>query len=146
MTATKSSLRSKLAIGIVAVLCLAGSLAILSPTPPIASGSQVNQDLGPAAEYKILYAGDSGGPREKRYLEMLKHFFVRVESISIRNLNSKTAAPYDIVVADWKRRYVDGKYASGHAPCGLEKTFAKPIIMIGAVAGDIQHHSKLDWL
>ena len=104
------------------------------------------QDLGPAAEYKILFAGDKEGPREIPFVELLRRHFKKVDSIPLKELNPKTAAPYDVVIADWKRRYVDGKYASARPPCALEKTFSKPIIMIGAVAGDIQHDSKLDWL
>ncbi len=111
-----------------------------------ASGPQ-DPDLGPAREYRVLYAGQPGGEREARFLEFLRRWFSRVDSISLEKLDSKAAASHDVVIADWGRRYVDGKYSSASTPRGkLGEDFARPVVMIGAVAGEIQHRTKINWL
>jgi len=80
-------------------------------------------------------------------MEFLEPWFVRVDAISLEELDAKSAAPYDVVIADWKRQYKNGMPQDGvEAPVALGASFTKPMIMLGAIAGSLQHHSKIDWL
>ena len=122
-------------------LTLLAALATL--TPP----AQQEFPLGGAAQYKILYAGKPGDVREKRFVALLKTHFAKVDSISLSELNADKAAPYDVIIADWSRRYTkDSGFHGRGAGANLPQEFSKPIIMIGAVGGEIQRHTKLDWL
>lgn len=128
-------------------------LAISLAAPLAADAPPASEDLGPAREYRILYAGPSGTDREQAFLDFLRGWFARVDAIDLKRLTPDAASDYDVVVADWKRRYSpDGGFASDDgssfpsARAGIGPEFTKPIVMIGAVAGEIQHHSKIDWL
>src|SRR5262245_5779608 len=104
-------------------------------------------DLGPAKALKILYAGAPGDARETHFMEFLRPWFAQVDDISLLELNEKTAAPYDVVIADWKRQYQNGDILDDAEPkAALGATFSKPVILIGSTAAVIQHHSKINWL
>jgi hypothetical protein len=102
--------------------------------------------LGEAAEYRILYAGKSRNVREERFLKLLKSHFARVDTIDLTQLTPLKARDYDVVIADWERRYKGGVFKNEPYGLQLDATFSKPIVMIGAVGGEIQRHTKLDWL
>jgi len=98
----------------------------------------------------VLYAGFPGTDREKDFVALLKQHFAKVETTNLGSISMKTAAPFDVVIADWKERfkYVDGKatnYVEGPA-FRLDEDFTKPIVMIGAVGGEIATWSKIGWL
>lgn len=101
-------------------------------------------------DLSILYAGYPGGPREKAWTEFLKRWFSKVESIDLRKLSVRSAADFDVVVADWTSRYENGRYNPGaeRHNTSLGKDFTKPIIMIGAVGAELTRRIKLktDWL
>ena len=104
-------------------------------------GAQALKDL------KVLYAGVTDGTREKAFVEFLKPWVGKVDTIALNKLRAEEAAPYDVVIADSKRIYVEGKPTLGNrVKVALEATFTKPVIMIGAVAGESAHEGKLDWL
>lgn len=108
--------------------------------------SQV-EDLGAAKELKILYAGAPESERAKHFLEFLEPWFAKVDGIALDALTREAAAPYDVVIADWKRLYGPEGFANENMPqAQLEAGFDRPIVMIGAVAGSIQRGSQLDWL
>ena len=111
----------------------------LAQTPP-------QESLGPAKALKVLYAGAPGAERTAHFMEFLKPWFAQVDSVGLAQLNSRSAAAYDVVIADWKRQYKDGNPEDFDAPAVLNAAFTKPVIMLGAVAGTIQRHSKIDWL
>jgi hypothetical protein len=114
--------------------------ALVAPQTP-------SEDLGPAKELRILYAGALGTERAARFIEFLTPWFAKVDGIALGELTSKAAAPYDVVIADWKRLYGPDGFTNGDMPRGtLEAGFDRPIVMIGAVAGSIQRESQLDWL
>lgn len=96
----------------------------------------------------ILYAGYPGGEREHAWVEFLGQWFTRVEAIDLRQLDERTARTFDVVVADWKPRYVGGKYQEDTEKHGksLPFTYSKPTILIGAIAAEITPRIKLDWL
>jgi hypothetical protein len=104
--------------------------------------------FGEAKNTKILYAGSPGGSREKAFTEFLKQWFDKVDTLDLRKLNSSSAEPYDVVIADWTSRYGnDGYKKDMNGPSiQLGPKFKKPIVMIGAVGGEIAKHSLLDWL
>ena len=104
-------------------------------------------DLGEANRYSILYAGHPGGEREAAFVEFLKSWFSRVDTISLPELKPGSAEAYDVVVADWTRLQGKDGFQSSNRPRGnLTKAFDKPVILIGAVAGEVQRHSKINWL
>src|SRR5262245_27579203 len=124
-------------------------LALLAILPLLLSGASPQENtLGEASRYRILYAGKPGDPREAQFVELLKSRFTHVKSIDLNQLSSASAKDFDVIVADWTRRYGGkGEFKSDRQPrLALNGDFAKPIVMIGAVGGEIQQHTKLDWL
>jgi hypothetical protein len=130
-----------------AVRCAGGLLSVLLAAG--GSAAQSREELGEHSKLAILYAGESGSAREKAFVEFLAPLFAKVEAIDLAKLDPKSAADYDVVIADWKRRYPrppEGTWDS--APGSLSRELAKPIVMIGAVGGEITRElrPKLDWL
>jgi hypothetical protein len=138
------------AITWIASLALAG--APQQPAPQqLARPAASHAATDPKQRLAILYAGCPGTEREKDFVAFLNEHFVKVETTSLGSLSPKTAAPYDVVIADWKERYkyVDGRateYTSGTSAFGITEEFTKPIVMIGAVGGEIALWSKIGWL
>ena len=96
----------------------------------------------------VLYAGDPDSPRTERFTAFLSPWVKRVESISLADLDAEAAAKFDVVVADWHRRYGEGGYQGG-APHGMKlgRYFKTPVVMVGAVGGElVREWSKLNWL
>jgi hypothetical protein len=119
------------------------SLALLA----LAVQAAPQESLGPAKDLKILYAGAPDEVREERFLTFLEAWFTHVDPMPLTELDAKSAAPYDVVILDWKRQYKNGMPVDGaDAPLKLSASFAKPVIMLGANAATVQHHSKIDWL
>ncbi len=115
---------------------------------PSALAADEPLDLGDYQKLSILYAGAPGDERETAWVEFLGQHFAKVGKISLEELSNEAAAGYDVVVADWKSRYVDGEYQSdrGHR-VRLDRSFSKPVIGIGAVGAEIARRtSKLTWL
>jgi hypothetical protein len=126
---------------------IAGLAAIASASKALADGGY---DLGEAKHLKILYAGVPELERGKAFLAFLRENFAKVDAIGIEELDVKKAAPYDVVVADWKRLYGPGgiqetnRIDSPKLALGVD--FGKPIVMLASVGGSIQHHTKIGWL
>jgi hypothetical protein len=102
-----------------------------------------DKEMGEARKYKILFAGKRGSDREKKFVQLLLPKFGRVDAISLEQLDSRAAAPYDVVVADWDRRWAHGDYQDKKPRVQLDDAFSKPIVMVGAIAGEIQKRSKI---
>ena len=96
----------------------------------------------------VLYAGDPESPRTERFTAFLSPWVQRVEAISLKDLDAEAAAKFDVVVADWHRRYGEDGYQGGEAHgMQLERDFKKPVVMVGAVGGElVRGWSKLNWL
>jgi hypothetical protein len=120
---------------------LALLLALVLQAPP--------SDLGPAAELRVLYAGAPASARMASFERFLEQWFARVDVIGLVDLTPKRAAPYDVVVADWTRRYSGERFDSSlRHGAELDDAFTKPLVMIGAVAGELfrAEQPKIDWL
>ena len=129
-------------LGFVVLLFAGASLAFRTGEPP---------RRGPG-DLAILYAGDPESPRTERFRDFLSASGARVETIALTDLldllDEAAAEPFDVVVADWHRRYVEKGYDAGtqHA-MQLPRGFAKPVVMVGAVAGElVRPWSKINWL
>jgi hypothetical protein len=126
--------------------CLGFALACVLSSPPADDGAptQVAHEKYPIS---VLYAGYPGGERERAFLAFLNEWFTRAAAIDLRKLDRASAADYDVVIADWKSRYKDGKPddSDPHKKT-LEASYDKPTILIGAVAAEITPRTKLDWL
>ena len=80
------------------------------------------------------------------FLELLDEWFPDVHTISLAELNSESAAEFDVVVADWKPAYDNGEYQDGvEPPRSLDTAYAKPTVTIGRV-GTTLAGGKIDWL
>lgn len=122
---------------------LALLLAFLCLTPQSAKDKEA---LGDAKKLKILLAGKRGGEREKIFGQFLARYFAKVETVNLDQLTEKVAAPYDIVIADWERRYAHGGFQDHKKPkLRIPDGFSKPIIMIGMVSGEIQRLTKIGY-
>jgi hypothetical protein len=119
---------------------------VLLALAPICAPPQ-DGEMGEARKYRILYAGLKGDAREERFVKLLKERFDKVDSIGLQSLSAEAANGYDVVVADWGRRYKGKGFSSENSPkLQLSPNFARPIVMIGAVAGEIQRRTKINWL
>ena len=129
-------------LGFVVLLFAGASLALRTGEPP-------KRGLGDLA---ILYAGDPQSPRTERFRAFLAASGARVETIPLTNLldllDAEAAEPFDVVVADWHRRFVEKGYDAGRRhDMQLPREFAKPVVMVGAIAGElVRPWSKIDWL
>lgn len=96
----------------------------------------------------VLYAGKPDSPRTERFRAFLEPWVARVETISLSDLDAEAAAPFDVVVADWERRYGEDGYQSPEPHRkALGREFPTPVVMIGAVAGElVKSWSKIHWL
>jgi len=113
-------------------------------TPPTAAPRAAGG--GDATDLSILYAGAPGGEREKHFVEFLEEWFPEVHTISLEELDSKAAEPFDVVVADWKPQYKDGRSLPGAGPkVHLDPGYSKPTICLASVGAAICG-GKLDWL
>ena len=122
---------------------LCALLVLTLGAPAMADG----YDMGASRSLKVLYAGVPGSPRETAFLALLRAAFATVDATDLTTLSMRTAAGYDVVVADGRRLY-PMREGEGLATTSLAlgPEFTKPIIAISAVAGTIQHHTKIDWL
>lgn len=131
------------------------TLAWIASVPLALPASDVpaaDAHIQPQQTLSILYAGFPGGDREKDFVAFLREHFAKVEATNLETLSMEKAKPFDVVVADWKPRYkyVDGRAKEFDSGSGqhfsLSKDFTKPIVMIGAVGGEIARWSKIGWL
>lgn len=108
--------------------------------------SKDKEALGDAKKFKILLAGKRGGPREKIFGAFLGKYFAKVDAINLEQLTDKAAENYDIVIADWERRYAHGDFQDHKKPkLRLPEGFSKPVLLMGIVAGEIQRHTKFGY-
>jgi hypothetical protein len=106
------------------------------------------EGLGDAKKLKILYAGYPGGSREASYTKFLRSWFDKVEAIDLQKLDTSTAAPFDVVIADWGSQYGNDGYPKELADANVKlgAGFSKPLVVIGAVGGQFSSRSLFDWL
>ncbi len=125
-----------------AALLLALAALAMSPV----QSAKDKEALGEARKFKILLAGKRGGPREALFGAFLGKFFAKVDAISLEQLSEKTAEKYDVVIADWERRYAHGDFQDHKKPkLRLPENFSKPVILVGMVGGEIQRHTKIGY-
>lgn len=104
--------------------------------------------LGSHRALKVLYAGVPDTPRFAAFSAFLGAHFDGFAAQDVTKLDAVAAEPFDVVVCDGKRLYpMDAQNPSiDQAECKLGPDFRKPIVMLGAMGGSVQHHTKLDWL
>jgi hypothetical protein len=131
--------------GLAVFASAASGQATPNPSPPAQPASPATSD-GDATDLSILYAGAPGGEREKHFVEFLEEWFPEVQTISLEELTSKAAEPFDVVVADWKPQYKDGRSLPDAGPkVRLDPSYSKPTICLASVGSAICG-GKLDWL
>ncbi|HZN62423.1 MAG TPA: hypothetical protein VFC90_08475 [Planctomycetota bacterium] len=122
---------------------LAGLLSLLLLFPA-AQSAKDKEAMGDAKKLKILLACKRGSDREARFGQFLARYFGKVVPISLELLTEKTAEGYDVVVADWERRYAHGDFQDHKKPkLRIPDGFSKPVIMVGMVGGEVQRHTKI---
>jgi len=118
--------------------------AVLAFVAPAAGPSQQDKELAEAKKFKILYAGKRGGDREAKFVALLLKRFGHVKAIGLEQLDAKMAGPYDVVIADIERRNPnDNGWDPRKTRFVLPDNFTKPVILIGAVAGEILRKTKI---
>lgn len=132
----------------IAQLALAPSVQEHAPRQTPAPTSEQSAAWGEHRSLKILYAGSPGGSRETAFKGFLEQWFDHVGVIGMGDLSVKTAAPYDVVIADWESYYGNDGYAGKNVnvPATLSADFTKPIIAMTYVSSRIRPGQKLDWL
>jgi hypothetical protein len=121
------------------------SLALLGACAPTFKPHEY--DLGDASKLKILYAGALQTDRGKAFVAFLRESFATVDAIGLDKLDVKAAAPYDVVIADWKRRWgatgFDATNQSHPPDLVLERGFTNPIVLLAGLAGTIRQPTKI---
>jgi hypothetical protein len=124
---------------------IAALLALLA-VAPAAQSAKEKDALGEAKKFKILLACKRGSDREQKFGQFLARYFAKVDPVNLEQLTPEIAAKYDVVIADWERRYAHGDFQDHKKPkVRLPEGFSKPVIMIGLVAGEIQRHTKISY-
>jgi hypothetical protein len=100
---------------------------------------------------KVLYAGWPGGAREAAFRAFLERHFDHVAVIDLAKLDRATAAPHDVVLADWASQYGKDGYPAPHkgvhqVPVKLPDDFDVPVVAMDYVASQLRPGRKLDWL
>jgi len=131
-------------------------LSALTGSALLGSALPQTQDLDAKAwaahrPTRVLYAGWSGGSREKAFEPFLKQWFDTVGVIPLEKLSVATAADYDVVIADWCSQYGNDGYAKNEnslstPQVALGDDFTKPVIAMDFVSSSLRSRHKLDWL
>ncbi len=125
------------------------ALPLAPQAPPAPNDAAVELfPLGPHRALKVLYAGVPDTPRFAAFSAFLAAHFDGFAAQDVTKLDAAAAAPFDVVVCDGKRLYpMDAQSPSiDQAECQLGPDFGKPVVMLGAMGGSVQGHTKLDWL
>jgi hypothetical protein len=116
---------------------------LLLPAPQSAKDKDA---LGDAKKLKILLACKRGSDREAKFGQFLARYFGKVVPIGLEQLTDKAAEGFDVVIADWERRYAHGDFQDHKKPkLRIPDGFSKPVVMIGMVAAEIQRHTKIGY-
>lgn len=124
------------------MLRLAVLLALLAVSLPPQSGKDKDA-IAETKKLKVLIAGKAGTDRVVKFGQLLSRYFGKVDAISLEQLTPEAASKYDVVVADWERRYAHGGYQDKKPRFKLSENFTKPIIFVGVIAGEVQKQSKI---
>ncbi len=96
---------------------------------------------------RVLYAGDPESPRSERFPTLLRKWVGKVETISLADLDEEKAAGFDVVVADWHRRYdAAGKLLRKRYDRHLPYDFRTPVVMLGSVGAKLASAGKFESL
>ena len=117
-------------------------LLVVAASPQSAKDKEA---MGESRKLKILIAGKLKDERTARFGALLGRHFAKVEAIELTALTEKTAAPFDVIIADWERRNAHGGYQDKRPKYSLPRGFSKPIILVGVIGGEIQRQSKITW-
>src|SRR5688572_21236087 len=81
--------------------------------------------LAESKKLKVLIAGKMGNDRVVKFGQFLARYFGKVDSVNLEQLTPELAARYDVVVADWERRYAHGGYQDKKPKYKLPEGFSK---------------------
>lgn len=122
------------------------ALLALALVAPGAQSAKDKEALGEAKKLKILLACKRGTDREQKFGQFLARYFGKVVPIGLDQLTDKAAEGYDVVVADWERRYAHGDFQDHKKPkLKIPEGFSRPVVMVGMVAAEIQRHTKIGY-
>ncbi len=108
-------------------------------------------------ELKVLYAGKPDSERMKNFASFLEKHFAKVSTRDYEAFKPEDANGFDVVILDWPsiyRRDANGKVVWDDKsilvqpkPPQLDKSFARPTVLIGSVAGTIggQQQLAINW-
>lgn len=111
-------------------------------------GEVETEELGEHRALRVLYAGVEGTPRFEAFAAFLRAHFDGAATIDVTKLGAEAMEAADVVVIDGRRLYpMDPERPSLDLPAAdVSSDCTKPIVVIGAMGGRVQHHTKLDWL
>lgn len=106
------------------------------------------QDPQPKLDLAVGYAGAPDQARTAAWLDFLGAHFREAKALPLADLSMTTAAPFDVVIVDGPPAVVEGGRIHLPQVPKLDRTFTKPVVLIGAAAGRLlgDVHIKLDWL
>ncbi len=96
----------------------------------------------------VGYAGAPDAARTAAWMEFLGAHFREAKALPLADLSMQTAAPFDVVIVDGPPAVVEGGRIHLPKVPSLDRSFTKPVVLVGAAAGTLlgHVHIKLDWL
>jgi hypothetical protein len=83
-------------------------------------------------QLKVLYIGDGPAETDKSYTAFLKSSVKEVESVSRDKFKTSAAAPFDVVVLQWRQSGgAAGSWSQG-SPLGKREEWSKPTVLLGS--------------
>jgi hypothetical protein len=132
------------------VACVFVLLPVIHPQFAVAADADVVEKR---IELKVLYAGKPDSERMKDFASFLEKHFAKVSTSNYEAFTPEDANGFDAVILDWPSIYhrdANGKVVWDNKsilvqpkPPQLDKSYARPTVLIGSVAGTIGNQQQL---
>jgi hypothetical protein len=125
------------------LLTLSFVLLGLTPQDPPAATPKTPKKL----PVSVLYAGESGTPREALFLDFLRSRFEKVASVPSGELLKSRGEGFDVVIADGATDLIDNRLEMrGCTKLDFPADWTKPTVLIASSGRAVEKTTKIGWL